>query len=104
MHGSCDRLEIGSGWATRRGDANVVVHSQSQSDRSCTTMAYGSGSLQRQARFTEAADYVEPGVVHQDTIDALSLDLVSSSGTSLKSEWTYFRSQPCTANNESEDA
>ena len=82
MHGSCDRLGIGSGWATRRGDANVVVHSRSQSaDRSCTTMAYGSGSLQRQARFTEAADDVEPGVVHRDTVDALSLDLVSSTGT-----------------------
>ena len=81
INGSWDRLGIGSGWATRRGDANVVVHSKSQSDRSCTTMAYGSGSLQRQARFTEAADDVEPGVVHRDTVDALSLDLVSSTGT-----------------------
>ena len=80
-HGSRNRLGIGSGWATRRGDANVVVHSQSQSDRSCTTMAYGSGSLQRQARLTEAADDVEPGEVHRDTVDALSLDLVSSTGT-----------------------
>ena len=67
MHGLCDGLGIGSGWATRLGDANVVVHSQSQSDGSCTTMAYGLGSLQRQARFTEAADDVEPGVVHRGT-------------------------------------
>ena len=44
-------------------------------------MAYGSGSLQRQARFTEATDDVEPGVVHRDTVDALSMDLVSSTGT-----------------------
>ena len=81
MHGSWDRLGLGSGWATRRGDANVVVHSQSQSDRSCTTMAYGSlqahcsvkrGSLRRQmmlnlwrgaSRYRRCAQF-GPGFIH----------------------------------------